>query len=192
MGLHDRRRPHPTDVVARRERQSLTARSVSKFQETSMTFQQNILSETHSIHTPSERSWAPEEARFTALEWQVIALAERDPMSSIREPGRIATAMGSIFGGHTHSRLADAQLEGLRRSAVIAWHGPTLSDGEIADFLEAGYSHEHLTLLRKSIRRRKNGMQSQSDRAPPIGYGLAPRPTFRATPMMALASGASV
>lgn len=132
-----------------------------------MTFEQSVLPADLQAQPTFAGTWSSDEIRFTALEWQVIALAERDRLSSIREPGRIATAMGSIFGGHSHAQLADERLEALRRLAVIAWHGPMLSDDNIDDFIDAGFSHDQLHLLRRSIRGRKIGAQSQGNRAPP-------------------------
>ncbi|MBB5709899.1 hypothetical protein [Sphingomonas xinjiangensis] len=81
-------------------------------------------------------------AGFTPLERQVISLARRDRLSSLRQPGPVATALGVLFGGHRVSpRLADARLEALRRSAVLAWHrGPTLPQHEIDAFYAAGFT----------------------------------------------------
>ncbi len=59
-------------------------------------------------------------ARFSALEMQVIAIAKRDPPSSLRRPGVLWAVLGTLFGRH-NPRLADARLEALRRMAVLSW-----------------------------------------------------------------------
>ena len=47
-------------------------------------------------------------ARLSALEWSVVALAERDTIASLREPGRIAAALKldgqEVVGGETRIR----------------------------------------------------------------------------------------
>jgi len=118
-----------------------------------------------SISTPVFRAPAKEQAGptgFSALEWLVIALAERDRLSSMAEPGRIAVALGRLFGGRESPRLANPRLEALRRLAVMTWyHGHHLPASELAAFHAAGFSTGQAeTLLanvtaRRSTRRRR-------------------------------------
>ena len=90
-------------------------------------------------------------AHLTGLEWSVVAIAWSDRLSSLRRPGRIARAMGSVFGGH-NPRLADARLEALRRMAVLTWHhGYTVPPHEVHAFHDAGYSADQYELLVDSI-----------------------------------------
>jgi hypothetical protein len=97
---------------------------------------------------------APASARLSPLEWAVVALAQRDSLSSLREPGRIATAIAAIFGGRAETRLADPRLEALRRVAVHAWfHGFAVPESEIQGFYDAGYTPEQLELVITSISR---------------------------------------
>ena len=56
-------------------------------------------------------------ARLGALEWLVVAIARRDRFSSLRRPGRLSTALRSVFGS-PNPMLADERLEALRRMAV--------------------------------------------------------------------------
>jgi len=88
--------------------------------------------------------WAAQDdgrTEFSPLEWTVIALARRDQISSLSEPGPIARALGSLFGLGRQSSLADPQLEALRRLAVHAWHkGYKLPVSEIKRFFAAGFS----------------------------------------------------
>lgn len=88
-------------------------------------------------------------ATLSNLEWQVLALARRDGLSSLELPGRWSVLIARIFGGErANPRLADPRLEALRRIAVLAWHkGDSLPEHEIAAFHAAGYSAEQLGLV---------------------------------------------
>lgn len=91
-------------------------------------------------------------ASFSALEWSVVALAERDRVSSLRTPGAMAVALGALFGERPNPRLADERLEALRRMAVLSWHhGYTVPSREIAAFVGAGFTLDHYELLVDSI-----------------------------------------
>ena len=90
--------------------------------------------------------------RLSALEWSVVAMAERDGLSSIREPGRFLSALGSVFGVRRPNRLANDRLEALRRMAILAWHHHwNVPKWEIAAFLRAGFSIDHYELVQDSI-----------------------------------------
>jgi hypothetical protein len=94
----------------------------------------------------------PEPARFSPLDWQVIAIAERDPVSSLRYPGRLSTALGALFGSGHNPRLADPRLEALRRMAVLSWRrGYSVPPHEVRAFLDAGYTPDQYELLLDSI-----------------------------------------
>jgi len=90
---------------------------------------------------------------FTALEWQVIALAQRDGLSTLNAPGRITTALETVFGfKRANPELANPALEALRRISVLAWHrGFALPQSQINAFHAAGYSEEQLETLLGSI-----------------------------------------
>ncbi|MDY7525740.1 hypothetical protein [Sphingomonas sp. 10B4] len=91
-------------------------------------------------------------AGFSALEWSVIALAQRDTLGSLTTPGRLARALGGVFGRGTASRLADPKLEALRRAAVHARHrGFALPTAEIAHFHSVGFSEAQLETLITSV-----------------------------------------
>lgn len=92
------------------------------------------------------------EPKFSALEWSVVALAERDDLSSLRAPGRIANALGSLFGASRNPRLADPTLEALRRLAVLTWHhGYQVPMSAVQAFLASGFSIDQYELLAASI-----------------------------------------
>ncbi len=99
---------------------------------------------------PAARETAP--AGFSGLEWSVIALAERDKLTSLKEPGRVAKALGSLFGTFQSARLADERLEALRRMAVLAWHHSyVVPVSELKAFLAAGFSVNQYEALQASI-----------------------------------------
>lgn len=89
---------------------------------------------------------------FSPLEWSVVALARRDKVASLREPGRVAVAMGVLFGERPNPRLADPKLEALRRMAVLSWrHGYEVDTSEIRRFVAAGYDLRQYELMVDSI-----------------------------------------
>ena len=92
---------------------------------------------------------------FSALEWQVIAIAQHDRLSSLRRPSRLGTAFGVVFGSQrANPRLADPALEALRRTAVLAWHrGYALPAQEIRAFHDAGYTSNQYEVLLASVSR---------------------------------------
>ncbi len=92
------------------------------------------------------------DARLSALEWQVVALARRDRVSSLREPTRLVRAISSIFGETRNPRLADPSLEALRRMAVLSWHhGYSVPSHEVRAFLASGYTADQYELMVDSI-----------------------------------------
>jgi len=91
-------------------------------------------------------------ARLSALEWSVVAMAERDGLSSIREPSRFIAALSSLFGIKRPNKLANEGLEALRRIAILAWHyGWDVPKSELRDFLAAGFSTDQFELIQNSI-----------------------------------------
>lgn len=91
---------------------------------------------------------------FSGLEWSVIAIARRDRLASLKEPGRVATALGTLFGTWQNARLADGRLEALRRIAVLAWHKSyAVPLSELRAFLAAGFSLDQYETLQTSIGR---------------------------------------
>ncbi|WP_447727357.1 hypothetical protein [Sphingomonas koreensis] len=91
-------------------------------------------------------------AQFSALEWSVVALAERDSLSTLRNPSRMAVALGNLFGDHRNPRLADPKLEALRRLAVLTWHhGYRVAESAVRAFVAAGFTLQHYELLAGSI-----------------------------------------
>ncbi len=94
----------------------------------------------------------PTATGFAALEWLVIALAERDGLGSLRTPGRIAKALANLFDWPGTRQLANPRLEALRRLAVHVWHrGYDVAPSELAAFRLAGFSPDQAETLLESI-----------------------------------------
>lgn len=102
---------------------------------------------------PSPKTAVPAaRVQFTALEWSVVALAERDPLSTLRNPSRMAVALGNLFGDRRNPSLADPKLEALRRLAVLTWHhGYRVAESAVRAFVAAGFTLQHYELLAGSI-----------------------------------------
>jgi hypothetical protein len=104
------------------------------------------------VSVATETAAAHDDGHFSPLEWTTIALAQRDSLSSLGEPGRVSRALGSLFGIGTQSKLADPRLEALRRFAVHAWHwGYTLPVSEMKAFRQAGFSGDQLETILASV-----------------------------------------
>ena len=90
---------------------------------------------------------------LSALEWSVVALAQKDRLSSLKTPGRMSMAMGVIFGKQrANPQLADPRLEALRRMSVLAWHhGFAVPRHEIRQFHEAGFTADQYEMLLASV-----------------------------------------
>src|SRR3954468_21250164 len=89
-------------------------------------------------------------ARFSALEWWVIAAAQRDKLSSLDAPGPVARLLGALFpsNDNDNDRDADPRIEALRRMAVLAWHKSyVIPKWEIESFRRAGFTLDHYELL---------------------------------------------
>ncbi len=93
-------------------------------------------------------------ARFSGVEWAVIAAARTDGVASLAEPGRVARAMRGLFGLGAHSRMADPRLEALRQVAVHAWtRGHVLPESAVETFLDAGFTTRQLDTMLASVSR---------------------------------------
>ena len=90
-------------------------------------------------------------ARLSALEWLVVALARKDSPASLRQPGRFASAIRTLFKHH-NPMLADERLEALRRMAVLSWRrGYAVPAREMEAFFAAGFTPGQYEALLASI-----------------------------------------
>lgn len=114
---------------------------------------------------PTERQPEAEPTRLSAFDWSIVALAERDTLSSLREPGRLAKAMELLFGLGRPNKLANSRSETLRRISVWAWRrGWQIPKSEINDFIDAGFTLDQLELIQRSIARSRETAKSRRHR----------------------------
>lgn len=108
---------------------------------------------------------AVEPVGFTRREWQVIVLAQRDGLSSLRAPGRLAKLMRKLFGETVNPRLADPRLEALRRLAVLAWQDSYAVPISAIKAIKAfGFSGDQVELLLASVAQGRSSKQPNARR----------------------------
>lgn len=118
----------------------------------------------------------PSAAGFSAIEWLVIALAQRDRLSSLTTPSRIGAALTRLFGGRGESRLANPELEALRRFAVFAWHrGHNVPPSELAAFRLAGFSADQAEMLLESVLAARAQRLTHGERADTVARAASPQ-----------------
>lgn len=89
---------------------------------------------------------------FDRHEWEIIGLARRDGIASLRAPSRLSRLRDRLFGAGPNRSLANPRLEALRRFAVLAWHhGYALPVSAMKALKEAGYTLDHIELLLANI-----------------------------------------
>jgi hypothetical protein len=96
---------------------------------------------------------------FSALEWLVVALAERDGLVSIGRAGRFATLISRLFE-RAKPGLASPRLEALRRFAVLAWQFDSPPVDEIEAFHALGYSVRQRDALLASVAHGRTKLRS--------------------------------
>lgn len=103
------------------------------------------------VDAPVPAATAP--VGLTALEWSVVALAQRDRIASLRQPSPLSIALGKVFGsGRRSAGLADPKMEALRRMAVLSWHrGFAVPVHELAAFFRAGFTADQYETMLASI-----------------------------------------
>jgi hypothetical protein len=114
---------------------------------------EKVIAQSAPMEEPS--AWAfdgdPSSQTFGPLEWLIIAIGQRDGTSAFRSRP-LLEAFGRLFAYHQPNRLANCQLEELRRVAALAsehgWHVPA---SEMAAFLRAGWSEGQLELLIEKV-----------------------------------------
>lgn len=91
---------------------------------------------------------AAQRSAFNPLEWQVVALARRDGLSSIQAAGPVMRALRWLFGLSVSNRLSDARLEALRRISVLSWRrGYSVAEEEVRAFIASGFTLDHYDIL---------------------------------------------
>ena len=93
------------------------------------------------------------ESGFSRLEWSVIRLAKKDPLSTLHAPGRLRRFWNWWMARENSPELVNPHLEALRRMAVLSWRrGFAVPAEEVARFLSAGFSPAQYELMVTGIR----------------------------------------
>ena len=74
------------------------------------------------------------------LDWKVVEMARTDPPRSINPDGHFNRFMRDFFGLPLARKLANENLEALRRFCVRAWHWDFVRTSDMRALMEAGYS----------------------------------------------------
>jgi hypothetical protein len=91
-------------------------------------------------------------AKFSDLEWSIVAMAQSDSLATLREPSRFWSMVNAIFGVKPANRLANDRLEALRRVAVLAWrYRWNVPTSELKAFFSAGFSEAQYEQLQSRI-----------------------------------------
>jgi hypothetical protein len=94
----------------------------------------------------------PTDSRFSALEWSVVAVAEREDLEALSVPGRIARAFASLFPKPDAEGEGDPRLEALRRITILIHRfRDAVPLAEIRRFLAAGFSMPQYVTLARSL-----------------------------------------
>jgi len=84
-----------------------------------------------------------EQRRLARMDWQVIEMARKDGPRSLNPDGFISRMARNLFGIPIPRRLANDELEALRRFSVRAWFWDFVPVREVQAFIDAGYSVTH-------------------------------------------------
>lgn len=110
--------------------------------------QVNLAVAEKAVTYPSQQVISPADAAFNRQEWEIVKLARRDSLASLRDPTWMERVSARLFGGNVNHRLADPRLEALRRLAVLAWHySYAVPVSAIKSFKAAGFSVDQLEIL---------------------------------------------
>lgn len=103
---------------------------------------------------------AARQSELSPLEWQVVALARGDRMSSVHEAGPLVRAARWLFGLTMSNALSDPRLEALRRIAVLSWHrGYSVAEDDVRAFIAAGFTLDHYDILLTHINATRAAVQ---------------------------------
>lgn len=105
------------------------------------------------VSVPDATSTADPWRLFTPLEVVVLRLAQTESATRAREHGFLRRWIGRILSLPPANRLANEQLEALRRFAVVAWsRGETAVAKLLPNLLACGYTQRQASAV-ISIRR---------------------------------------
>jgi hypothetical protein len=81
-----------------------------------------------------------EQQRLSKMDWRVVEMARKDGPRSLNPDGFLARMARILFTIPIPTRLANDELEALRRFSVRAWFWDFVRDSDVQAFLDAGYT----------------------------------------------------
>jgi hypothetical protein len=81
-----------------------------------------------------------EQRRLGKMDWHVIEMARKDGPRSLNPDGFLPRIARSLFSSRVPRRLANDELEALRRFSVRAWFWDFVRTSDVQAFLDAGYT----------------------------------------------------
>jgi hypothetical protein len=81
-----------------------------------------------------------EQRRLGKMDWQIVEMARKDGPRSLNPDRFLSRIAPNLFGVPLPRRLANDELEALRRFSVRAWFWDFVRTSDIQAFLDAGYT----------------------------------------------------
>jgi hypothetical protein len=81
-----------------------------------------------------------EQRRLHKMDWQVVEMARKDGPRSLNPDGFVPRLARNLLGIPIPRRLANDELEALRKFSVRAWFWDFVRASDVQAFLDAGYT----------------------------------------------------
>ena len=81
-----------------------------------------------------------EQRRLGKMDWQIVEMARKDGPRSLNPDDLLSRVARSLFSIRLPRRLANDELEALRRFSVRAWFWDFVRTSDVQAFLGAGYT----------------------------------------------------
>ena len=81
-----------------------------------------------------------EQRRLSQRDWQIVEMARSDGPRSLNPDGFLARLAENLFALPFPQRLANDELEALRRFSVRAWYRDAVRASDVQAFLDAGFT----------------------------------------------------
>ena len=81
-----------------------------------------------------------EQRRLVKMDWQIVEMARKDGPRSLNPDRFLSRIARNVFGIPLPRRLANDELEALRRFSVRAWFWDFVRTSDVQAFLDAGYT----------------------------------------------------
>ena len=81
-----------------------------------------------------------EQRRLGKMDWQIVEMARNDGPRGLNPDRLLSRIARSVFGVPIPRRLANDELEALRRFSVRAWFWDFVRTSDVQAFFDAGYT----------------------------------------------------